>query len=34
MVDCIDVKFDEGILEREVYNNESYTENTTEVEDE
>jgi hypothetical protein len=34
MVDCIDVKFDEGILAREMYSNESSTEDTTKVEDE
>ena len=34
MVDCIDVKVDEGILAREVYNNESSTEDTTKAEDE
>jgi hypothetical protein len=34
MVDCIDIKVDEGIPAREVYNNESSTEDTTEVEDE
>jgi hypothetical protein len=32
MVDCIDVKFDERIPAREVYNNESSTEDTTKVE--
>jgi hypothetical protein len=34
MVDCIDVKIDEGILAREVYSNESSTEDTTKAEDE
>jgi DNA-binding transcriptional MerR regulator len=34
MVDCIDVKIDEGIPAREVYSNESSTEDTTKVEDE
>jgi hypothetical protein len=34
MVDCIDVKVDEGIPTREVYNNESSTEDTTKAEDE
>jgi hypothetical protein len=34
MVDCIDVKVDEGIPTREVYNNESSTEDTAEAEDE
>jgi hypothetical protein len=34
MVDCIDVKIDEGIPAREVYNNESSTEDTTKAEDE
>jgi hypothetical protein len=34
MVDCIDVKIDEGILAREVYSNESSTENTAKAEDE
>jgi hypothetical protein len=34
MVDCIDVKIDEGIPGREVYSNESSTEDTTKVEDE
>ena len=33
MVDCIDVKIDEGIP-REVYGNESSPEDTTKVEDE
>jgi hypothetical protein len=33
MVDCINIKVDEGILAREVYNNESSTEDTTEAED-
>jgi hypothetical protein len=33
MVDSIDVKVDEGIPTREVYNNEYSTENTTKVED-
>jgi hypothetical protein len=33
MVDCIDVKVDEGIPAREVYNNESSTEDTTKAED-
>jgi transposase InsO family protein len=32
MVDCIDIKVDEGIPAREVYNNESSTEDTTKVE--
>jgi hypothetical protein len=32
MVDCIDVKVDEGIPAREVYNNESSTEDTAEDE--
>jgi hypothetical protein len=34
MVDCIDVKIDEGIPTREVYSNESSTEDTTKDEDE
>jgi len=34
MVDCIDVKFDEGIPTREVYNNESSIEDTTKAKDE
>jgi TATA-binding protein-associated factor Taf7 len=34
MVDCIDVKVDEGIPAREVYKNESSTEDTAEAEDE
>jgi hypothetical protein len=34
MVDCIDVKVDEGIPAREVYNIEFSTEDTTKVEDE
>ena len=34
MVDCIDVKIDEGIPAREVYSNESSTEDTTKAEDE
>jgi hypothetical protein len=34
MVDCIDVKVDEGIPTREMYSNESSTEDTTEDEDE
>ena len=34
MVDCIDVKVDEGIPTKEVYNNESATEDTAEAEDE
>jgi hypothetical protein len=34
MVDCIDVKVDEGIPAREVYKNKSSTEDTTEDEDE
>jgi hypothetical protein len=34
MVDCIDVKIDEGIPAREVYSNESSMEDTTKVEDE
>jgi transposase InsO family protein len=34
MVECIDVKVDEGIPAREVYNNEPSTEDTTKVEDE
>jgi hypothetical protein len=34
MVDCIDVKVDEGIPTREMYSNESSTEDTTKVEDE
>jgi hypothetical protein len=34
MVDCIDIKVDEGILAREVYNNESSIEDTTKAEDE
>ena len=34
MVDCIDVKIDEGIPAREVYNNESSTEDTAKAEDE
>jgi hypothetical protein len=34
MVDCIDVKMDEGIPARDVYSNESSTEDTTKVEDE
>jgi hypothetical protein len=34
MVDCIDVKVDGGIPVREVYNNESSTEDTTKAEDE
>jgi hypothetical protein len=34
MVDCIDVKFDEGIPAREVYKNESSIEDTAEAEDE
>jgi hypothetical protein len=33
-VDCIDVKIDEGIPTREVYNNESSSEDTSKVEDE
>ena len=32
MVDCIDVKIDEGIPAREVYSNESSIEDTTKVE--
>jgi DNA-binding transcriptional MerR regulator len=34
MVDCIDVKVDEGIPAREVYSNDSSTEDTTKAEDE
>jgi hypothetical protein len=34
MVDCIDIKVDEGIPTREVYNNESSIEDTTKSEDE
>ena len=34
MFDCIDVKIDEGIPAREVYSNESSTEDTAKVEDE
>jgi hypothetical protein len=34
MVDCIDVKIDEGILAREVYSNESSTKDTAKDEDE
>jgi hypothetical protein len=34
MVNCIDVKVDEGIPAREVYNNESSTKDTTEAKDE
>jgi hypothetical protein len=34
MVDCIDVKVDEEIPAREVYNNESSTEDIAKVEDE
>jgi hypothetical protein len=34
MVDCIDVKIDEGIPAREVYGNETSTEDTTKAEDE
>jgi hypothetical protein len=34
MVDCIDVKIDEGIPAREVYGNESSTEDTAKDEDE
>jgi hypothetical protein len=34
MVDCIDVKIDEGIPAREVYSNESSIEETTKDEDE
>jgi hypothetical protein len=34
MVDCIDVKIDEGIPTREVYGNETSTEDTTKAEDE
>ena len=34
MVDCIDVKVDEGILAREVYRNESSIEETARAEDE
>jgi hypothetical protein len=34
MVECIDIKVDEGILAREVYNNESSTKDTTKAEDE
>jgi len=34
MVDCIDVKIDEGIPAREVYSNESFTEDTAKDEDE
>jgi hypothetical protein len=34
MVDCIDVKVDEGIPAREMYSNESSTEDTATVEDE
>jgi hypothetical protein len=34
MVDCIDVKIDEGIPAREVYSNESSIEDTTKYEDE
>jgi transposase InsO family protein len=34
MVDCIDVKIDEGIPTREVYSNEFSTEDTTKAEDE
>jgi hypothetical protein len=33
MVDCIDVKVDEGIPAREMYRNESYTEGTVEADD-
>jgi hypothetical protein len=34
MVDCIDIKVDEGILAREVYNNESSIEDIAKAEDE
>jgi hypothetical protein len=34
MVDCIDIKFDEGIPTREVYSNESSIEDTTKSKDE
>jgi hypothetical protein len=34
MVECIDVKIDEGIPTREVYNNESSIEDTVEAKDE
>jgi hypothetical protein len=34
MVDCIDVKVDEGIPAREVYSNESCIKDTTKAEDE
>jgi hypothetical protein len=34
MVDCIDVKIDEGIPAREVYGNEASTEDTAKDEDE
>jgi hypothetical protein len=34
MVDCIDVKVDEGIPAREMYRNESSTEDTDKAEDE
>jgi hypothetical protein len=34
MVDCIDVKVDEGILAREVYSNESSTEDIAKAKDE
>jgi hypothetical protein len=34
MVDCIDIKVDEGIRAREVYNNESSTEDIAKAEDE
>jgi hypothetical protein len=34
MVDCIDVKIDEGIPAREVYSNEFSTKDTTKAEDE
>jgi hypothetical protein len=34
MVDCIDVKVDEGIPTREVYNSESSIEETAKAEDE
>ena len=34
MVDCIDVKIDEGIPAREVYGNETSTEDTAKAEDE
>jgi FtsZ-interacting cell division protein YlmF len=33
LVDCIDIKFDEGVLVREVSNIESTTEDILEVED-